>query len=311
MKQSIGEQLAGLEGIEFELGASLASYTTLGIGGPAEALVLVQSEVALVALREFCFESGLASRLLGLGSNVLLPDEGLPGLTLRLTGEFTEHRVEGTRVWAGAGVPLARLARQMTEAGLLGLEALAGFPSTVGGAVVMNAGCYGTELVDRLVETTVVDARGKLHTLRPEDLGAGYRTTRLQDGDSWVTSATLQLAPGEIGPAVQRLRELNRRRQASMPGKPNAGSIFRNPPGDFAGRLIEAAGLKGVAEGGARISSDHANVIVNEGGATAADVVALMSLARRRVFEESGVTLEPELILVGSLGERWRREAAA
>ncbi len=301
------ERLQGIDGVAIETGASLASFTTLGIGGPAEAFVRVSTLSGLSELRRVARESGLPTRLLGLGSNVLLPDDGLPGLTLRLVGEFDDYRITAPRVWAGAGVPLARLARRLTEAGLLGLEALAGFPSTVGGAVVMNAGCYGTEIIDLLVEVTAVDERGQVRVLKASDLGAGYRSTRLQGGDLWVTSAVLELKAGEADAAMEKLKELNRRRHASMPGQPNAGSVFSNPEGDYAGRLIEAVGLKGAREGGARISLDHAKVIVNEGGATSADVLALMVLARRQVLEASGVLLEPELILVGNLGEEWRR----
>jgi UDP-N-acetylmuramate dehydrogenase len=177
----------------------------------------------------------------------------------------------------------------------------------VGGAVVMHAGCYGAEIMDVLVTVTALHRDGSRRRYRVGDLDASYRRTALQGTGVVVVSATFQLRAGDAAAALGRIEELNRRRWASLPsGLPNAGSIFRNPPGDHAGRLIEAAGLKGRRVGGAEISAKHANVIVNLGGGRADDVLALMLEARSSVRAAFGVELEPEIVLEGALCERWR-----
>jgi UDP-N-acetylmuramate dehydrogenase len=213
-------------------------------------------------------------------------------------------------VRAGGAVPLPRLARSTAQRGFLGLEAFSGFPSSVGGAVVMNAGCYGVEIKDVLISTTVLDRDGSRRRYRTAELAPSYRRTALQGAGVVVASATFQLRPGDASAAIARIEELNRKRWASLPsGLPNAGSIFRNPEGDHAGRLIEAAGLKGRRSGGAQISPKHANVIVNVRDARADDVLALMMLARTAVREAFGIELVPEIVLEGSLRERWNASA--
>ena len=305
-------RLASIEGLAVTPGAELARLSTFRIGGRADLLVEAGEEGALRALLTVVAEAGETFQLLGLGSNVLLPDEGLRGVVVRLGGAFREVSVEGHRVTAGAAVTLARIARDTAAAGLAGLEPLAGFPSTVGGAVFMNAGCYGTEIVDLLVEARVCDRYGKPRVVTPADLEAGYRRTVLQRSGELVLEATFELAPGDPAVSQARIEELNAKRWDSLPsGNPNVGSIFRNPPGDYAGRLIEECGLKGQARGGARISPRHANVIVNEGGARAIEVLDLMVAARRAVEERFGVALEPEVVLAGGLRAEWERRVAA
>jgi UDP-N-acetylmuramate dehydrogenase len=229
----------------------------------------------------------------------------------RLAGVFARTRQLGDRLRAGGAVPLPRLARSTATRGLLGLEAFSGFPSSVGGAVVMNAGCYGVEIRDVLISATGIDREGRRRRFGVADLAPSYRRTALQGAGVVVASATFQLRRGESRAALARIDELNKKRWASLPsGLPNAGSIFRNPPGDHAGRLIEAAGLKGRRAGGAEISPKHANVIVNVGGAHADDVLALMVLAHDTVRDAFGVELEPEVVLEGTLSERWRSECA-
>lgn len=304
--------LAGQGGLELTAGEELARHTTLKIGGPAQIWARVGTESALAALVRQARDADLPLTVLGLGSNVLVPDEGLAGVVARLGGDLGAVRVEGTRVEAGAAVPLAQLARRTAGSGLLGLEALSGFPSTVGGAVVMNAGCYGTEIADVLESCRVVTPEGEAREIPVADLAAAYRRTALQGSGCIVTGALFRLSAGDGPAALGRIEELNRKRWASLPsGLPNAGSIFKNPPGDHAGRLIEACGLKGRIAGRAQISAKHANVIVNLGGATAEDVLSLMTAVREAVSDDHGVLLEPEIVLAGSLGERWRAAAAA
>jgi UDP-N-acetylmuramate dehydrogenase len=303
---SFEPSLAAVPGLRVRANVPLAPYTTFRIGGPARYLVEVSSQGALAGLLRTAHSHGIRAQPLGLGSNVLFPDEGLDCAAVRLTGGLRGFRVRGPLVWAGAGLPLGQLARRLAQRGLLGLEALSGFPSTVGGAVFMNAGCYGAEIKDVLLAVTVLDAAGNRRRLTVGELEPGYRSTTLQRDGGFIASALFRLRPGDGTAALARIDELNAKRWASLPsGVPNAGSIFKNPPGDFAGRLIEACGLKGRRAGGAEISQKHANVIVNRGGASARDVLDLMIEAFRAVWAENGVALVPEIVLTGSLRRRW------
>jgi UDP-N-acetylmuramate dehydrogenase len=304
----LAERLAAISGLVVRPNHSLAKLTTFQIGGPADLLVEVANQRALGHLLREVEAASAPFHLLGLGSNVLVPDAGLRGVVARLGGELRRARVRGELVSAGGALPLATLARRTVQRGLVGLEALAGFPSTVGGAVFMNAGCYGTEIKDLLVSATVLERDGRRHRVTLADLAPAYRSTSLRASGAVVTRAVLQLRAGDGARALRRIDEINAQRRRSLPSSvPNAGSTFRNPPGDYAGRLIEACGLKGLTEGGAQISSVHANVIVNRGGALAEQVVTLMRVARAAVEERFGVVLVPELILLGDLAERFAR----
>ena len=301
--------ISAIPGLQVRPGRELARLSTLRIGGPAELFVEVGSERALVALLQGVAQRRLPFQLLGLGSNVLAPDAGLPGVVARLGGELKRVRIRVRRLSAGAAAPLAVAARKAASAGLAGLEALAGFPSTVGGAVFMNAGCYGTEIKDVLRSVRLVELDGRRRRIGVAELEASYRSTCLRRTGSIVTRALFDLVPGDPAALLARMEELNSRRWATLPsGQPNAGSIFKNPPGDSAGRLLDAAGLKGTSVGGAQVSPKHANVIVNTGGATAADVLALMRAMRERAAASCGVALEPEIVLLGDLGDRFRAE---
>lgn len=308
---ALAEALRAIPDLTVRPQEPLARSTTLKIGGPAELLVEAASEAALSRLATATHAAGVPLHLLGLGSNILIPDAGLTGVVTRLVGELKRVRVRPPRISAGGGAVLAQVARKAAAAGLAGLETLAGFPSTIGGAVFMNAGSYGTEIADVLASVRVVERDGRRRRLAPADLEAAYRSTNLKRTGAIVTRAHFSLRSGDAAALLGRIDELNRKRWASLPsGVPNAGSIFKNPPGDYAGRLIEACGLKGRTVGGAQISEKHANVIVNRGGASAADVLALMRAAHDAVAERFGVRLEPEIILLGGLATRWRGETA-
>jgi len=306
-KDETDRLLAAIPGLVVKPGQALSRLATLRIGGPAEHFVEVTSERGLVALLHEVARRRLPFQLLGLGSNVLVPDAGLPGVVARLGGDLKRVRIRALRVSAGAGAPLALVARKAAAAGLAGLEALSGFPSTVGGAVFMNAGCYGTEIKDVLHSARLVERDGRRRRIGVADLHASYRATCLEASGAIVTRALFELARGAPEALLARIDELNARRWAALPsGQPNAGSIFKNPPGDAAGRLLDAAGLKGTSVGGALVSPKHANVIVNTGGASADEVVALMRTMRDRVAERFGVRLEPEIVLLGDLAQRFR-----
>lgn len=301
--------LEGVAGIELDRGGDLSRLSTFRIGGRADLLATVHGEAALIELVKTLAGHELGFDLVGLGSNVLFPDDGLEGTVVRLEGDFKRVSYDGVVVSAGAAVALPKLARRTAEKGLAGLEPLCGFPSTVGGAVVMNAGCYGTEIQDVMTSCRVLDEEGRVAELRTADLEPGYRSTNLQGTRRIVLSATFRLERADAEAVVARMEELNEKRWESLPaGQPNVGSIFKNPAGDHAGRLIDVCGLKGSAVGGAQISPKHGNVIVNTGGARSSDVLELMLTAYRAVRERFGVELEPEVILAGDLRRLWERE---
>lgn len=286
-------------------GEPLARHTSYRIGGPADVLVAPDDAAELALVVRTATRHGVPLTILGAGSNLLIGDGGIGGVVVKLGRGFrrVEWETDGDvpMVEAGASVQIARLARAAVERGLGGLEFAEGIPGTVGGALFMNAGAYGGEtgpIVDRIEG---VDAQGEVQVLGRDALDFRYRRSGVPSG-FLVTAVRFRLERQPAAALAARLTALRDKRIASQPqGKANAGSIFKNPPGDSAGRLIEAGGLKGTRVGGARISERHANFIVNEGGAHAVDVKSLMDLAQRVVWERSGVWLEPEVRLVG----RW------
>lgn len=274
----------------------LARHTTLRVGGPARLLAVPESESDLAAALRWASARGIPWRVIGLGSNLLCPDEGFGGLILDLSRACRQVAFEGTRLTAGAGVHLAPLVRAAASRGLAGLEGVAGVPGTVGGALTMNAGTAAGETAALVTAVRVMRPDGDVLDLGREEMAFSYRHSRLQE-EPWVAlGAVLQLAPGD--PEVLR-RDLAaravRRRQTQPLELPNAGSIWRNPEGDYAGRLVEAVGCRGLRVGDAQVSPRHGNFIVNVGGARAAEVLALMRLVRGRVAETAGVLLHPEL----------------
>jgi UDP-N-acetylmuramate dehydrogenase len=280
----------------------LAPRTTWKIGGPARWFCRVLTEAGLVRAVAAASRGGIPLAFLGMGSNVLVSDDGFPGLVVRLEGEFLRIRIEGEEVTAGGGSALGAVCAAAARAGLSGLEAVSGIPSSIGAAVRINAGAYGGEIFDVLTRVRLVSRSGRARDVPASEIPHGYRWTKIVDSGEIVGSAvlTLRRAPTEEIEAKTRL--VAEKRRGALPSEPNAGSVFKNPPGNYAGRLIEACGLKGVRQGGAAISNRHANVIVNEGGATSADALALMRLARDAVRERFGITLAPEVEL---LGLRW------
>lgn len=244
----------------------------------------------------------------GLGSNLLVRDGGLAGTVVfthrALRAMRLERRKDGGEIYAEAGVASPKVARYAALNALAGAEFLAGIPGTVGGALAMNAGCFGSETWDIVARVRTVDRVGTLHERAPGDYEIGYRHVRLKAEDAtkeeWFVAASFRLAQGECAASRRKITELLACRIATQPlAEPNAGSVFRNPPGEYAARLIEACGLKGYTIGGAQISPKHANFIVNRGGARAADIEALIVLAERRVREKFGIVLEREVRIIG------------
>lgn len=280
----------------------LASHTTLRIGGPARVVLRCSRRDGVVAALRGVREAGVPWLVLGLGANVLVPDEGLEAAVLTLVGDLACISREGTRIRAGGGVQLARVVREATGAGLAGVECLGGIPSTLGGALAMNAGAYGQEILDVLAWAEVVEEDGTVRRLERWEVEGGYRWSVLGKGRI-VTWAELALRAEEPEALREHVRRAREHRQRAIPPEPSAGSVFRNPPGDHAGRLLELAGCKGLRRGGAEVSQRHANVIVNAGGATAADVRKLVAEMAARVRERFGIGLELELKILDRTGK--------
>jgi UDP-N-acetylmuramate dehydrogenase len=276
----------------------LAKHTSLHIGGPAQYYLRVTSERDLVEAVRVAREHELPVFMLGAGTNLLVADGGIRGVVLH--NDWSETSVDGTIVTASSGTPLAHVATVAARSGILGLEWMATVPGTVGGAVHGNAGAFGKETKDDLIDAELMDLNGRTWTATNPELGFAYRTSALQGTPIIVLRARFRGSPGDRTTAVQRIKEMANERMKKQPlAQPNTGSIFRNPPGDHAGRLIEAAGLKGATEGGAMVSTKHANFIVNIGDASAWDVRHLIERCQREVKEKFGVDLRTEVELVG------------
>ncbi len=309
--------LKGAFGERLKADEPLAPYTSFRIGGPAQWFLRVDTVEDLKEAVRVAQRARIPFRVLGRGSNVLVSDEGVEGLVILNRSKRFSVRPssEGLRLVVDAGVPLPWLAGQLAQGGIGGLEWAIGIPGTVGGAVVQNAGAWGQEVKDRLLWVEWIDRQGQVETVPAERLRLGYRHSLLLELSPEERPIVLRAAfrVDRQTPEVvqQRLRRYILRRTSSQPRVPSGGSTFRNPPGDYAGRLLEAAGLKGHRIGNAQFSTKHANFIVNLGGATAADVMALIELARQRVREQFDVELELEIELVGRWEERATGEEAA
>ena len=287
-------------------GVPLQEFTTWRVGGPAEWFAEPADGAQLAALARWARERELPLRVIGAGSNLLIADRGLPGLTLCI------RRLQGSRVDGESGVveteagePIPTLARKVARAGLHGLEWAVGIPGTVGGAAVMNAGAQGGCTAEWLDSVLVLDPSGSGESLRlrATDLDFDYRHSRLQQEPLLVLSARFLLEPGHDPAAVTARTSANlHSRTSTQPyQQPSCGSVFRNPEPEKAGRLVESLGLKGTRIGGAEVSPLHANFIVNTGGATAADIDALINLVQQRVRESTGIDLHPEVKRLGFL----------
>lgn len=284
---------------QWRMDEPLAPYTSWRIGGPADRLYL-PADVDDLAGALATLTDDEPVFWLGLGSNLLVRDGGIRGTVISTRRALGGIEFEGRgRVWAGAGTACARVARSCVRESLVGAEFLAGIPGTIGGALAMNAGAWGGETWACVEVVETIDRSGTRRQRPPEDFAFGYRTVSGPPGE-WFTATRFRFDEGDATAAAVRMRELLAHRSETQPtSAKSCGSVFRNPPGDHAARLIEAAGLKGFAVGGARVSEKHANFIVNGGEATAADVEALIAHVRDAVERLAGVRLEPEVRIVG------------
>ena len=305
----VAELARGIRG-EVKEAASLGRFSTYRIGGPGTVLLPASAEDVAAGLR-LAASAGVPVFALGLGSNVLLPDQGLDALVIRLGKGLDQMRSDGERWWLGAGLPAPLAARKTAAQGWAGVHMMVGVPGSVGGGIYMNAGCHGGQWSDVTVSVAVLDRTGELRSIPAAEIPFSYRKSGLEG--FIVIEAEVRLSPGSREELDSEVEKLFTWRQKGTPfNQPCCGSVFKNPAGPApaswsrpwtAGSLIESAGLKGTRVGGAEISPMHANYFVNTGDATAADVRALIGTARAAVIREFGVTLETEVKVIGSAGE--------
>jgi len=285
----------------YQFGAVLKDHVWFRAGGAAEVLFRpadTDDLASFLAARP----ASLPLTIIGVGSNLLVRDGGIPGVVIRLPAAFGKIHVDGLRLTAGAAVLDSAVARKAADSGIAGLEFLRGVPGTIGGAMKMNAGCYGSEIKDIFVEAAVLDGKGVKHVLKPDDMGFAYRHAHVPE-DFIFVEAVFEGVKDDAAAVRARMEELLARREESQPIRSKTGgSTFKNPPGHKAWKLIEDAGCRGLTLGDAQVSEIHCNFLINRGEATAAEIEALGEEVRRRVKETSGVELEWEIKRVGVPG---------
>lgn len=278
----------------------MKNHTSFQIGGPADAFVRARSEEEVLRVKQLCREHDVPCMVMGNGSNMLVSDDGIEGVVLQIGADMSDVSVNGTCVCAQAGVLLSKLANVVCRHELSGLEFAAGIPGMLGGALYMNAGAYGGEMKDVVRSVRYLNEEGELCTAEGGELDFEYRHSMFTEHPYVILSCTLELAKDDEEAIRERMTDYNRRRAEKQPlSMPSAGSTFKRPEGYFAGKLIEDAGLKGYAIGGAQVSEKHSGFVVNKGGATARDVMELIAHIQRTVWEKFHVQLEPEVRLLG------------
>lgn len=286
--------------LQVSLGEPMKKHTTFQVGGPADYFVTPRNAEEIQKAAEACREMEIPYFILGNGSNLLVSDKGYRGAVIHIGKALGQVRTEENRIYAGAGATLAKVASKALEEGLTGLEFASGIPGTLGGAVVMNAGAYGGEMVQVIRQVTVLTKEGEVKKLGLEELDMGYRKSCILPMKYIVTEAELELEPGDKAQIKAKMDDLASRRKEKQPLEfPSAGSTFKRPEGYFAGKLIMDAGLSGFSMGGACVSEKHCGFVVNKGGATAEDILTLCREVKRRVQEKFGVSLEMEVRTLG------------
>jgi len=282
--------------------APMARYTTFRVGGPADVLVNIADPREIATALRAAKAAGVKSTIIGNGSNLLVRDGGIRGLVIRIAGECAGIRREENTLYAKAGVSMSAAAQFALSEGLAGLAEMAGIPGTLGGGVIMNAGAYGAELSQVVTRVDAVSlSDGKPVSFEGEELGFSYRHSAMMDANVIVTEVAMQLTPCDPDTIRARMEECARARRDKQPlNFPSAGSTFKRPAGLFAAKLIDDCGLRGLRIGDAQVSEKHAGFVVNLGHATASDILALMDEIKQRVYDQTGVTLDPEIRILGS-----------
>ena len=278
----------------------MSQHTTFKIGGPADYFLTPERNGDIGRIVKICRRENIPYFILGNGSNLLVGDGGYRGAVIQIYRNMSEIKTEGTEITAQAGALLSAVAAAAKNASLTGFEFAGGIPGTIGGAAVMNAGAYGGEMKDVLLEVTVMDGEGEIFTIPAEKLELGYRTSIIKKAGYIVLEAKISLKEGNLEAIRETMKDLTIRRTTKQPLEfPSAGSTFKRPEGYFAGKLIMDSGLAGYQVGGAQVSEKHCGFVINAGGATAKDVRTLMDNVRDIVYEKYGVTLEPEVKFLG------------
>lgn len=277
----------------------MKSHTSFCIGGPCDIMIKINCEALLCELIKLCSENSVKYYVIGRGSNILVSDEGLRGAVLLIGKDFGSVRVKGDIIECEAGASLAAVCNVALENGLTGLEFAYGIPGSVGGAVFMNAGAYGGEMKDVLVSCRYIDENGRIKELPLEKMELSYRHSFFSERELCITSVKMRLQKGERDKIKDRMDTLMERRRDKQPLEyPSAGSTFKRPEGDFAARLIEVCGLKGTSCGGAEVSTKHSGFVINKGNATFKDVMGVVDTVKQKVKEQTGVTLECEVLIM-------------
>lgn len=279
---------------------SMKKHTSFRIGGPADIMVLPTDPQEIRYVIQLCKELSIPFYVMGNGSNLLVRDKGIRGLVMKIASNFSDIKIEGTKVTAQAGVLLSVLSKKTAQHSLKGLEFASGIPGTLGGAVAMNAGAYGGEMKDVVTSVWAMDYSGNDRRLDYDDLKFGYRTSAIQQDKLIVIEVDMQLEEGDKQESMELIAELTRRRREKQPlSYPSAGSTFKRPVGYYAGKLIQDAGLKGLRVGDAQVSDLHAGFIINLGNATAKDVLELIQIVKEKVKSEFNVDMQPEIKIIG------------
>lgn len=299
-KSDIIYNLANILGCEALKDEPMNKHTSFKIGGTADTYIKVDTLSKLSAILKECKESDIKYTLLGNGSNVLVSDDGIRGVVIRLAGDFRQITlVDETTIFCGAGATLAYLCKFALNCGLTGLEFAWGIPGSVGGAVFMNAGAYDGEMKNVVHSVSHISPDGKIGRLEKDELEFGYRTSAYRKNDMIITGVTLKLEKGNVDDIRNKMDDFMNRRTSKQPLEfPSAGSVFKRPEGNFAGALIQQCGLKGKSVGGAQVSEKHAGFIINKSNATANDVKNLVKEIQTTVAEQTGYNLECELIFL-------------
>ncbi len=277
----------------------LKNHTSFKIGGPADEFCEATSKEEIQELIKYAKDKNIPYTIIGNGSNLLVGDKGIRGLVIKLAKGFDRVEVSGTKITAEAGVLLSKLAKTALSESLSGLEFASGIPGTLGGAIFMNAGAYDGEMKNVVKSVTYLED-GEIKTLSGEDLEFGYRKSRFSCRDCIILSAELELTLGDKDKIIEKMEDFKERRCSKQPlSMPSAGSTFKRPEGYFAGKLIEDAGLKGFGIGGAKVSEKHSGFVINDGDASAKDVVDLIEHIQKTVYEKFGVKLETEVKMLG------------
>lgn len=287
---------------ELLINEPMSRHTSFRIGGPADVIAQPKNEQELQALLRKAQNANIPITIIGNGSNLLVRDKGIRGLVIKLGNMLDEIKISNTTITFGSGISLAKAAKKSASLGLSGMEFAVGIPGSIGGAVYMNAGAYGGEMAHIVSSVRIMDLFGNVKDIMAKDLDFSYRHTSLQKSDSFITSVTVKLQNGDIQDINAKMADFSNKRISKQPlDLPSAGSMFKRPPGYFAGTLIDETGLKGYTVGGAQVSTKHAGFIVNIGGATAADVLQLIRDVQNKVFAVHGVHLETEVLVLGEV----------